>query len=654
VAQAVQVMNRDDGRDEERPTPGSDFVLSDVSWGGGRRLSLALSRVLSPRDVSSTLNAELSAEDARKRILNLMYREFPPEHFGPALLAYHLLSDQLHYRLTAEQILRRGLAYEGLHFFRGDRLVSAFSGEAESASVLPDQGDLVNGGLYRIDGDLSQFHAGTKLQGLDPRTLQATSRHMGMGRNVGAWTPILEMGNAVPNGLTNFARDPLGTAASAIVAGLKNLLIAAPEVMLRRVLHVDLDPRTAEMSQGERDREDASALLGALGNLGVATALRNAGKTAVAASLGSGASRLPVVVTTGETIASTGVGVGQPHLPPPIPYSVPPTVPEVHTGAGLRLPIEAGAARPIINSDALATTRAVANTGTRDLVHGSPEPFNAGRFTQIYENFFPVEEKPMSLEHFIYDMSIHGLVPKSAGRVLYAGAGTDMKHVLTVTRAKAIVMLSLDVPSYEKLVGYDWDSEQEAQLRYIRTSRSLGYASYCMQDSHFLPCLVAELKSLGLSKDQVEVSQISGGFSLQFKKRFPWQAKEEIFRFDFVRGNALNYRPKAAFDVLYQKAGIGLIGEPANSVAAVHNLLQQMSNGGVLVLNLTENDSELRSYLDSWSEIRGGQQFHLVPVGKEEHTLVPENDLIASGQFQYSGYGYRMRAFQMQEVSHQL
>jgi len=270
-------------------------------------VSLALGKVLDAKTTASLLSGELSPSEVQARMSELIGRKFQPEQFGPALLAYQILEAQSRYRLTPEQITRRALAYEPLHFFRGDRLVRPFTGQAESVAVLPDNGHLESGGVYRIDGDLSQFHDGAKLQGLDPRSLQETSRPMKMGRDVGAWTPIVNMGNSIPQGLESLARDPIGTAASAVRASLASL-VATPKVLARRKYHVELDPEMREMSPGERDAHDNTVLLGTLGTLAAATTVVGIGKAAAS----SGTTQLPILSTTGRALATAGASGAAP------------------------------------------------------------------------------------------------------------------------------------------------------------------------------------------------------------------------------------------------------------------------------------------------------------------------------------------------------
>jgi len=264
----------------------------------------------------------------------------------------------------------------------------------------------------------------------------------------------------------------------------------------------------------------------------------------------------------------------------------------------------------------------------------------------FYKKFFPGKEKPMSLTHFAYDLAVHeSIKERSRGIVLYLGSGVDLTHVLVTTNGAEFDMVDQYVSSYEDFINYDWDDNTYREGVYLNEKRNAGFTSYGVIKDGFISCLVAELKSLGISKDNLQVSIINGGFKIVFEKKFPGETEAHKYTFNFINEDTTKFNPQKQYDILFQKAGRAK-SKYALSPNAINRLSPFMRQGAFIVINpydynvMGGSENFRHEDMSFFSKEQGS---HYQPVTLTPLALQLEDDL--SRLYNRYGYGFLLKVF---------
>jgi len=166
----------------------------------------------------------------------------------------------------------------------------------------------------------------------------------------------------------------------------------------------------------------------------------------------------------------------------------------------------------------------------------------------------------MNIQHFTYDLGIFKMIKsKARGHVFYPGSGADISHVLLSTNGAEFDMVDHFVTSFDSFSSYvehRWNDKifDDREKEYLLQKEALGYWTYWKVRSFFNSCLVAELKALGMGKEQFKIEPLEGGFRIILEKQFPFENAPQRYVFNFIKKDVTEFVPKQPYDILYQKA----------------------------------------------------------------------------------------------------
>jgi hypothetical protein len=207
-----------------------------------------------------------------------------------------------------------------------------------------------------------------------------------------------------------------------------------------------------------------------------------------------------------------------------------------------------------------------------------------------YKTFFPYYQG-MSFGRFKYDLALHELVKdRDRGKVLYIASGVDIPHVLLTTNGEEFDMVDKFVPNFEEVNKYfenNWNNKLlDGEVdQYIREKRENGFASVMDIRSKFNLTLIAELKALSITKEQISIKPLEQGFSLSFEKKFPGENQSKKYTFNFIGQDVTEFKPTKKYDVFYQKAGMDEKFNDLSFDSLLPKYDSYMNNGAFMILN---------------------------------------------------------------------
>ncbi len=247
----------------------------------------------------------------------------------------------------------------------------------------------------------------------------------------------------------------------------------------------------------------------------------------------------------------------------------------------------------------------------------------------LYRSVFPHEAFDiMDPEIFRYYESIRRVVnPENKElSVFYGGSGVDITNVLTATHATRIYMVDrfrgisqpermIDAHSFSSFLDQYWDGPYMADggpVRELYRQEKLreGFAGLGDKFYHnrefYYDCLVAELKSLGLRREDIRVETQDGSLVLKFNSPILGLPARE-YSIYFVHTDELTspqiYSPllrsilKMGFDIYFQNAGFDL---PLNYPKFIHVIASAIKKGGYLITDdRSVNLNAAREFLSS-------------------------------------------------------
>ncbi len=196
--------------------------------------------------------------------------------------------------------------------------------------------------------------------------------------------------------------------------------------------------------------------------------------------------------------------------------------------------------------------------------------------------FLGDEGRIMHQDFYDYDRQIKSQVnPGNKDLVvLYGGAGVDINHVWLSTNAAKYMMVNngvvMEEAGFREYLQRFWedaedgldDYERERMLRYRVHKYETGYGNGgdIYNATTMYAALLIELKALGLTREDIELSTADGNLVVAFNKEYPGTYKSRRYEFIFLKADIA--RPdtyagviKGGFDIYYQRAGMFLASQ---------------------------------------------------------------------------------------------
>jgi len=291
------------------------------------------------------------------------------------------------------------------------------------------------------------------------------------------------------------------------------------------------------------------------------------------------------------------------------------------------------------------------NSQSRAMATLAMKLFSEGDLQDYYQEFFPLENKIMNFDHFKYDLFFASAIArKRIRRALYEGSGVDLTHAILTLNADENDMLDWNVRSFSSFISYvkkHWDGD-ERQDTYINNKRIYGYGWHSSIVGYFNACLVAELKSIGVSKEEAikNTKPIQNGFSISFEKKFPGESQPRHYTFNFIKNSVEKFKPQRKYDVVFQRAGFSS-REMFPFAQLIENISSLMKDDSFVLVN--PYDFGWDNEIDEEQDLRElMQKHHFEPLELNQLQSELEEQLIRDYKIEDTvrlGFGIRIRAF---------
>ncbi|MBF0386877.1 MAG: hypothetical protein HQL20_03360 [Candidatus Omnitrophica bacterium] len=306
-------------------------------------------------------------------------------------------------------------------------------------------------------------------------------------------------------------------------------------------------------------------------------------------------------------------------------------------------------------------------------------------FEGQYNRLFRRAKSPLGLNYFRYLMVMHEAMEKPhQRRMLYLASGADVTRAVALLHGGRIDMVdrAFNIDRVEKALNSQFDNPDKKMIgfrnEYAAQKRNYGFShwSYLGQGvekriipisyphntlyppdhdfDYFSQCLIAELQSLGLKRNDLNVSRVENALKVSFRLIPPGDSQEENYQFVFLNHDATDYLGlrrqlslQEGVDILLDNGGM-LIGEKYNDMLVL--LDRDLNPGAFLLLNNypEERNADIAAIYKAPAFVIHNPKYRNINTADIEAA----ERLIENGPAfkRYGFYGWKYMAFQFYSV----